>query len=60
MRSAWSFLGRTVVQSPWSQDSAQLRQIATRRGFLCRGGANASTRQKLTFIMGHLTEGGVD
>jgi hypothetical protein len=35
-------------------------QIATWRGFVCHGSDNASTRHKLTFIVGHLTESGVD
>jgi hypothetical protein len=54
------FPGRTAAQSPWSRDLAQFRQIATRRGFLCRGGANASPRHKLTSIVDHLTESNVD
>lgn len=33
---------------------AQFRQIATLRGFVCRRGANASTRHKLTSIVDHL------
>jgi hypothetical protein len=39
---------------------AQFRQIATLRGFVCRGGANASTRHKLTSIVDHLTASSVD
>jgi hypothetical protein len=54
------FPGRTAVQSPWSRDLAQLHQIATRRGFLYRGGANASPRHKLTSIVDYLTESNVD
>jgi hypothetical protein len=41
-------------------DAAQFRQIATRHGFVCDGGANAPTRHKLTSILDHLTENGVD
>jgi hypothetical protein len=54
------FLGADAVQSPWSRDLAQFRQIATRRGFVCRGGVNAATRHTLTSIVEHLTESSVD
>ena len=37
------FPGRTVIQSPWSRDMAQIRQIATRRGFPFRGSALSQT-----------------
>jgi hypothetical protein len=54
------FTGADSGPITWSLDSAQIRQIATRRGFVRRGGANASTRHKLTSIVDHLTESSVD
>jgi hypothetical protein len=60
IRSAWNLPGADSGPITWSRDSAQIRQIATRRGFVCRGGANASTRHKLTSIVDHLTESNVD
>lgn len=44
----------------WSRDLAQPRQIVTRCGFVCHGSATASAPRKLTFVVGHLTESGVD
>jgi hypothetical protein len=59
IRSAWNFLradgGAITGREIW-----QLCQIATRRGFVCHRGANTSIRHELTFIVGHLTESGVD